>query len=99
MTESGSGRPDDRDPLSCGGADAADIYTLGEWAYHGMAYAEVDHPHGEVQVFHDYGRRVSAARVARREILAELPELPGPDTLRPLVWDRGHQVRHRRRRC
>src|SRR5262245_30452864 len=40
---------------------AADVYQLGEYAHHGMDYHEVDWPAGEVQVFADYRRRVSAA--------------------------------------
>jgi len=72
------------------------IGTLGDWSANGVSYADVDCPHGEVQVFRDYRRRVSAARVARREILAEHPRTPTPHTLRPLIWDRGTAVRHRR---
>jgi hypothetical protein len=74
---------------------AAWIYTLGDYAYEGMAYAEIDGLHGEIQVFRDYRRRVSAARVARREILDELPYRPAPDTLNPLIWQRGTSVRQR----
>ncbi len=72
------------------------VGTLGDWSQDGMSYAEIDWPHGEVQVFRDYRRRVSAARVARQEILAEHPEPLGPETLRSLIWDRGTVVRHRR---
>jgi hypothetical protein len=75
---------------------ATHVSTLGDWAVHGMDYAELDWPNGEVQVFRDYRRRVSAAEVARREILAELPGPLGPDSLNPLVWHRGRQVRDRR---
>jgi len=53
--------------------NAAYIATLGDYHWRGMAYAEIDWPHGEVQIFRDYRRRVSAARVARREVLADLP--------------------------
>jgi hypothetical protein len=74
------------------------IYTLGEYHHQGMAYAEVDWPHGEVQVFRDYRRRVSAARLARREVLAEQPNPLPPDSLNPLIWQRGAAVRHQRRR-
>jgi hypothetical protein len=77
---------------------AAYIHTLGDWHYRGMAYAEVDWPNGEVQVFRDYRRRVSAARVARREVLADLPNPPARETLNPMIWQRGADVRHQRRR-
>jgi hypothetical protein len=73
---------------------AAYVYTLGDYNHRGTADAEIDWPNGEVQVFRDYRRRVSAARVARREVLADLSVLPGPDTLNPLVWDRTSAVRH-----
>jgi hypothetical protein len=49
------------------GGYAAYIYTLGDYNYRGTAYAEVDWPNGEIQVFRDYQRRISAARLARRE--------------------------------
>jgi hypothetical protein len=77
---------------------AACIHTLGDHHYHGMAYAEIDWPHGEVQVLRDYRRRVSAARVARREVLADRPDLSSPDTLNPLIWQRTTAIRHQRRR-
>ena len=77
---------------------AAYLYTLGDYHYRGMAYAEIDWPNGEVQIFRDYRRRVSAARVARREVLAELPYPLAPDSLNPLIWQRGTEVRHQRRR-
>lgn len=53
---------------------------------------------GEVQVFTDYRQRVSAARVGRREILAEIPRPLPPADIERLVWDRGTAVRQRRRR-
>jgi hypothetical protein len=45
---------------------AAYIYTLGDYNYRGVAYAEVDWPNGEIQVFRDYQRRTArtAARAA-----------------------------------
>ncbi len=76
---------------------AAYVYTLGDYCYEGMAYAEIDWPHGEVQVFRDYRHRVSAARVARHEVLTDLPRPPAPETLNPLIWRHGTTVRHRRR--
>lgn len=82
--------------------DAVGVYQLGQWAWRGMDYAQLDWPNGEVQVFHDFRRRVSAARVARAEVLAgrsgePAPAALAPDTLNPLIWDRGHEVRHSRR--
>ena len=74
---------------------AADVYRLGDYSYEGMAYAEIDGRHGEVQVFRDYRRRVSAARVARREVLEDLPRQPAPGILNPLIWQHGTTVRHR----
>jgi hypothetical protein len=74
------------------------IYTLGPYNHHGMAYAEIDWPNGELQVFRDYHRRVSAARVARREVLAERPDPPARDTLNLLIWGRTSTIRHERRR-
>jgi hypothetical protein len=76
---------------------AAYIYTLGDYHHRGMAYAEVDCPNGEIQVFRDYQRRVSAARVARREVLTTLAATPAPDILNPLIWQRGMEIRHRPR--
>ena len=49
-----------------------------------MDHTDLNGAGGEVQVFTDYRRRVSAARAARREILA------GPDGTdqQPLIWQR-----------
>jgi hypothetical protein len=58
---------------------------MGEHAYWGMDYREVDYPNGEVQIFRDYRRRVSAARVARREVLADLSVALPPNSLNPLI--------------
>lgn len=74
------------------------ISTLGDYHHNGMDYAEIDWPNGEVQVFRDYRRRVSAARVARQEILTELPSPPAPADLNPLIWPPGAEVHHQRRR-
>jgi hypothetical protein len=75
---------------------AVGVYRLGEYAWHGMDYTELGWPDGgEVQVFTDFRRRVSAARVARREILAAVPgPLPEAD-LDPLIWARATAVRAR----
>jgi hypothetical protein len=80
------------------GGYAACIYTLGDSNYRGMAYAEVDWPNGEIQVFRDYQRRVSAARLARREVVTTLATTPARDDLNPLIWQRGTDIRHRPRR-
>ncbi|MET7305123.1 hypothetical protein [Embleya sp. NPDC005575] len=69
-----------------------------------MAYEFLHHY--EFQVFHDYRRRVSAARTARREIEA-LPVPPdrfagaGPhegDLIRRHIWARGTEIREQRMR-
>lgn len=59
-----------------------------------MDYTELDGAgrDGEVQIFHDYRRRVGVARVARREILRRQP---GPEDLNPLIWDHLDTVRAR----
>jgi hypothetical protein len=87
---------------------AVDVYLLGEppnspmdyryigWPY-GMAYTDLGRTDGEVQIFADYRQRVSAARVARREVLAGLTQPVPPADLEPLVWQRGAEVRLRAR--
>jgi hypothetical protein len=70
------------------------LYGLGEHTYRGSASAEIDWPNGELQIFRDYRRRVSAAQVARREILATVPVADNPEEL---IWKRGAEVRHRGR--
>jgi hypothetical protein len=54
---------------------------------------------GEVQVFSDYRRRVTSARVARREILNEIPDglPPLPDDVDPLIWERADAIRRNTR--
>ncbi|GAA5045273.1 hypothetical protein HNP84_002659 [Thermocatellispora tengchongensis] len=54
------------------------------------------YPDGEVQIFTDFRRRVSAASIARDEVLASLPDPPPPLDLNPLIWRRGTEVRARR---
>jgi hypothetical protein len=70
-------------------------FELGDW-YRGMDYTELPDPswreNGEVQIFSDYHRRVSAARVARQELLEE----NGAEPTAEQVWDRGEAVRQRR---
>jgi len=74
---------------------AVAAYRLGDHSWKGMDYAEFGYPDGEVQVFTDYQRRVSAARVARREVIAARPgPLPEAD-LDPLIWRRAAAVRAR----
>jgi hypothetical protein len=77
-------------------AAALTAAMLGPCAHHGMDYAEVDWPNGEIQVFNDYRQRVSVARVARREVLAALGEPLDREMLNSLIWDRGGEVRRRR---
>jgi hypothetical protein len=72
------------------------VYRLGACSSFGMDYVETAGWTGEVQVFADYRHRVSAARVARREVLAEVGGGLPPAQLRPLVWQRGTEVRRRR---
>lgn len=76
---------------------ATEISTPGDFSYHGVDYTEIDWPNGEIQVFHDYDRRVSAAVRARREILAEVRPAPSRDLLNPLIWARATEIRHRAR--
>jgi hypothetical protein len=74
---------------------AVDVYRLGDYASKGMDYTGLGWSDGEVQVFTDYRRRVGAARVARREVLAARPgPLPEAD-LDPLIWARATAVRAR----
>lgn len=69
---------------------------------HGMDYAYLGdgscRADGEVQVFTDYRQRVSVARAARREILAEIPRPLPPADVERLVWGRGTAIRERRHR-
>jgi hypothetical protein len=62
--------------------NAVQVSALGDYAFAGMDYAEIDWPNGEVQVFRDYRRRVSAARVARRELLTEPAGALAPEDLK-----------------
>ena len=73
---------------------APGVYNLGRHAHRGMDYFELEWPDGEVQVFNDYRHRVSAARVARRELRAEGLD-PAAAGFDELVWDRGTDVRRR----
>lgn len=77
---------------------AVSVSQLGAYLADGMDYTALAWPSGdgEVQVFTDYRRRVADARVARREVLAELAQAVPPSDLEPLVWHRGSQVRQHR---
>ncbi|MEU0557854.1 hypothetical protein [Dactylosporangium sp. NPDC006015] len=75
-------------------AYAPGVYLLGQNAHRGMDYLELEWPEGEVQVFNDYRHRVSAAQVARRELIAEGND-PAGARFDELVWDRGDDVRRR----
>jgi hypothetical protein len=75
---------------------------LGDWWHHGMDYTELEasgegpcREDGEVQIFRDYHQRVSAARVARREIRARLGRQPPPADLNPMIWNHLSAVRAR----
>lgn len=79
---------------------AVQVARLGDWWHDGMDYAELDRTgagrrSGEVQVFRDYHQRVGAAKVARREVLAEEPR---PADVEPLIWERLAAVRARNAR-
>jgi hypothetical protein len=80
---------------------AVAVYQLGEPSYSPMDYTYFGRsgwwPDGEVQIFDDYRQGVSAARVARREVLAELPHPVPPADLQPLIWQRAAEVRLRAR--
>ncbi len=74
---------------------AADTYRLPDLMYCGMGYTEDAWPTGEVQIFADYARRVTGARVARAEILAEAGSALPPADQDRLIWNRNTAVRRR----
>ncbi|GAA2683838.1 hypothetical protein [Nonomuraea recticatena] len=82
---------------------AVHVATMNDHAYEGMAYTELEGPRwelcrsdGEVQIFHDYRRRVSVATVSRREVLSS-ENVPGEAAeLQPLIWNHSATVRDRR---
>jgi hypothetical protein len=80
---------------------AVAVYGLGEPPHSPMDLTYFGRsswrPDGEVQIFDDYRQGVSAARVARREVLAELPHPVSPADLQPLIWQRAAEVRLRAR--
>jgi hypothetical protein len=57
-----------------------------------MDYTDLDGTDGEIQVFTDYTRRVSAARTARRDILAGPAGALSPADQQPLIWQRGTAI-------
>jgi hypothetical protein len=72
-------------------------FNMGYDAYHYLA-DQGGHRHpgdGEVQIFPDYRRQVSEARVARREVRAE-SAYADPERLRQAVWDQRDAVAKRR---
>jgi hypothetical protein len=82
---------------------AVEVARLGRFlSPHGMDYVYLGdgscRADGEVQVFTDYRQRVSAARVGRREVLAEIPRPRPPADTEKLIWDRGTAIRQRRQR-
>ena len=93
--------PGDRATLR---AQAVSIASLAVSTGTPMDYAESDR--FEFQVFHDFRRRVDAARVARREIEATPlpwdrmvePVLVGRDVTTSRIWSRGTEIRERRMR-
>jgi hypothetical protein len=79
---------------------AVDAYQLGEYCSPaGMDYVylgdDFGWADGELQVFRDYRRRVSAAAEARREVLASIPRQLPPSTTEPLIWERAAAIRRR----
>jgi hypothetical protein len=73
---------------------AVAAYVLPDCIYRGMAVLEIDWPDGELQISADYRARVSAAQVARREVLATA----GPqEILQERIWARGTEARNRGR--
>jgi hypothetical protein len=79
---------------------AVAVAQLGDWLHSGtddsgMDYTRLNGTDGEVQVFTDYQRRVQAAGLARREVLAgPARELP-PGDQGPLIRQRGAMIRSR----
>ncbi|MGI5129243.1 hypothetical protein ACQEVB_20730 [Pseudonocardia sp. CA-107938] len=81
---------------------AVQVARLGDGMRSGMDYAYLHDGArwptdvGEVQVFADYRARVTAARVARAELLAGRDAPTDPAEIREAVWRRGAAVRSRR---
>jgi hypothetical protein len=75
---------------------ATSTHRLGDYFHFGMDYTNLEdtawREWGEVQIFTDYHRRVSAAEVARAELRTELGAEPDHE----MVWYRGEEVRGRR---
>jgi hypothetical protein len=83
---------------------AVGVALLGDHMYQGMAYVDLDssdaplcRADGEMQIFHDYRRRVAVARISRREVLGTVPVGLVPADINPLVWQHNGTVRARRR--
>jgi len=84
--------------------DAVSVGSLAVSSNSPMDYDQLDR--FEFQVFHDFRRRVDAARVARREIEATPIAVDGTvgtgDTRHPSpsarIWERGTEIRERRMR-
>jgi hypothetical protein len=75
---------------------AVAVAQLGDWLHHGMDYTGLNGSDGEVQVFTDYRYRVSAARTARREVLAGPASALPPAGQQPLIWQQAAAIRSRR---
>ncbi|HEX8009278.1 MAG TPA: hypothetical protein VF482_22950 [Trebonia sp.] len=66
---------------------------LGDGLRDGTDSTRLDNEYtGEVLVFTDYRRRVSAARAARREVLARPDGPRTPAEQRPLIWQHGAEI-------
>lgn len=66
---------------------------LGDWLRDGTESTELDNEcNGEIQIFTNYRRRVSAARQARREVLEDPATPRHPADLQPLIWDKGTAI-------
>jgi hypothetical protein len=81
---------------------AVAVYQLGEYCSpNGMDYLYLGDGScwgdGELQIFRDYRRRVSAATQARREVLATIPRQLPPSNVEPLIWERAGSIRRRNR--
>jgi hypothetical protein len=71
---------------------AVAVAQLGDWLCHGMDYTDLNGTGGEVQVFTNYQRRVSAARAARCDILTGPVSLLPPADQRPLIWQQSAAI-------
>ncbi len=78
--------------------DALSVYQLADWLTREsehvyLGWGQCYGADGEVQIFRDFRARVSSARVARREVLAE----GATERIDERIWARAADVRHRGR--